>query len=135
YAFSCFWPRSPRGVRHGRACCSFFKGVSPFPTGNRVVGRYPHWACPAIVRPGSEPLRGCGLRSRKPRSREHAGTAFRNRESLDAVSPFFGPITKRNNIMSIGTILLIVLVLILVGALPTWPYSSGWGYYPSGALG
>jgi hypothetical protein len=37
--------------------------------------------------------------------------------------------------MSIGTILLIILVLILVGALPTWPYSSGWGYYPSGGLG
>jgi Protein of unknown function (DUF3309) len=34
-----------------------------------------------------------------------------------------------------GTILLIILVLILVGALPTWPYSSGWGYYPSGGLG
>jgi hypothetical protein len=37
--------------------------------------------------------------------------------------------------MSIGTILLIVLVLLLLGALPTWPYSSGWGYYPSGGLG
>jgi hypothetical protein len=34
-----------------------------------------------------------------------------------------------------GTILLIILVLILIGALPTWPYSSGWGYYPSGGLG
>lgn len=33
------------------------------------------------------------------------------------------------------TILLIVLVLMLIGALPTWPYSSGWGYYPSGGLG
>ena len=33
------------------------------------------------------------------------------------------------------TILLIVLVLILIGALPTWPYSQGWGYYPSGGLG
>ena len=33
------------------------------------------------------------------------------------------------------TILLIVLVLILVGALPTWPYSQRWGYYPSGTLG
>ena len=33
------------------------------------------------------------------------------------------------------TILVIVLVLILIGALPTWPYSSGWGYYPSGGLG
>jgi Protein of unknown function (DUF3309) len=33
------------------------------------------------------------------------------------------------------TLLLILLVLLLVGALPSWPYSSGWGYYPSGALG
>jgi uncharacterized protein DUF3309 len=37
--------------------------------------------------------------------------------------------------MSIGTILLILLVLLLIGALPAWPYSSGWGYYPSGGLG
>ena len=35
----------------------------------------------------------------------------------------------------LGTILIIILVLILLGALPTWPYSSGWGYYPSGGLG
>ena len=34
-----------------------------------------------------------------------------------------------------GTILLIILILILIGALPTWPYSAGWGYYPSGGLG
>jgi hypothetical protein len=34
-----------------------------------------------------------------------------------------------------GTILLIILVILLVGALPTWPYSSGWGYYPSGGIG
>jgi hypothetical protein len=33
------------------------------------------------------------------------------------------------------TILLIVVILILLGALPTWPYSSGWGYYPSGGAG
>ena len=37
--------------------------------------------------------------------------------------------------MSLGTILLIVLVLLLIGALPTWPYSSGWGYGPSGIAG
>lgn len=37
--------------------------------------------------------------------------------------------------MSVSTILLIVLVLLLVGALPAWPYSSSWGYYPSGGLG
>jgi hypothetical protein len=33
------------------------------------------------------------------------------------------------------TILLIILIVLLLGALPTWPYSSGWGYYPSGGLG
>ena len=35
----------------------------------------------------------------------------------------------------LGTILLIVLILLLIGALPAWPYSSKWGYYPSGGLG
>jgi hypothetical protein len=34
-----------------------------------------------------------------------------------------------------STILVIILVLLLIGALPTWPYSSGWGYYPSGGVG
>ena len=34
-----------------------------------------------------------------------------------------------------GTILIIILILILVGSLPSWPYSSGWGYYPSGGFG
>ena len=37
--------------------------------------------------------------------------------------------------MSLGTILVIVLILILVGAIPAWPHSKGWGYGPSGALG
>lgn len=37
--------------------------------------------------------------------------------------------------MSLGLILLIVLVLLLVGAIPTWPHSTSWGYGPSGALG
>ena len=37
--------------------------------------------------------------------------------------------------MSLGTILLIVLVLLLVGALPTWPHSRNWGYGPTGGLG
>ena len=35
----------------------------------------------------------------------------------------------------LGTILIIILILLLLGALPTWPYSSAWGYYPSGGLG
>lgn len=37
--------------------------------------------------------------------------------------------------MSLGTILLIVFILLLVGAIPTWPYSREWGYGPSGVLG
>ena len=35
----------------------------------------------------------------------------------------------------LGTILLVILILLLVGALPTWGYSGGWGYYPSGGIG
>jgi hypothetical protein len=35
----------------------------------------------------------------------------------------------------LSTILIVVLILLLVGALPTWPYSTGWGYYPGGGLG
>jgi hypothetical protein len=34
-----------------------------------------------------------------------------------------------------GLIVLIIVVLLVIGALPTWPYSTGWGYYPSGGLG
>jgi hypothetical protein len=37
--------------------------------------------------------------------------------------------------MSIGTILIIILILLLLGAVPSWPHSRGWGYYPSGLLG
>ncbi len=37
--------------------------------------------------------------------------------------------------MSLGTILLIVLILALIGALPSWPYSGSWGYAPSGVVG
>jgi hypothetical protein len=35
----------------------------------------------------------------------------------------------------VSTLLLIILIILLLGALPTWPYSAGWGYYPSGGLG
>jgi len=35
----------------------------------------------------------------------------------------------------LSTILIVVLILLLIGALPTWPYSAGWGYYPGGGLG
>jgi hypothetical protein len=49
------------------------------------------------------------------------------------------PATKRKfaqeMTMSLGTILLIILVLMLIGAVPAWPHSRGWGYAPSGGLG
>jgi hypothetical protein len=35
----------------------------------------------------------------------------------------------------LSTILIVILILLLIGALPTWPYSAGWGYYPGGGLG
>jgi hypothetical protein len=37
--------------------------------------------------------------------------------------------------MSLRTLLLVILILLLIGALPAWPYSTGWGYYPSGGIG
>jgi len=49
-----------------------------------------------------------------------------NRRSVDK---------ERNNLMSLGTILLIVLILMLIGVLPTWPHARTWGYGPSGILG
>lgn len=51
-----------------------------------------------------------------------AGLAWNANQSLEAT-------------VMLGTILLVILILILIGALPTWPYSSGWGYYPSGGIG
>ncbi len=44
-------------------------------------------------------------------------------------------ISAERRMEMLGTILLVILILLLVGALPTWPHSSGWGYYPSGGLG
>jgi hypothetical protein len=49
-----------------------------------------------------------------------------------------GPLTDTNtkeSAMTLGTILLIIFILLLIGAIPTWPYSRGWGYGPSGILG
>jgi hypothetical protein len=42
---------------------------------------------------------------------------------------------RRSHQMNLGTVLVIVLILLLIGAIPTWPYSAGWGYYPSGGVG
>jgi hypothetical protein len=43
--------------------------------------------------------------------------------------------TSTEKTMGLGTILLIILILMLIGAIPTWPHSRSWGYAPSGALG
>ena len=48
---------------------------------------------------------------------------------------FINTAVTRDETMSTRTILIIVVLLLLLGALPTWPYSSAWGYYPSGGLG
>jgi hypothetical protein len=45
------------------------------------------------------------------------------------------PFILKENIMTTGTILLIILIVLLIGAAPAWPYSRGWGYGPSGGLG
>jgi Na+/melibiose symporter-like transporter len=44
-------------------------------------------------------------------------------------------VSIEENLMGLGTILLIVLILMLIGAIPTWPHSRNWGYAPSGVLG
>jgi hypothetical protein len=46
-----------------------------------------------------------------------------------------GPRGNERNLMALSTILLLVILLMLVGALPAWPYSRNWGYMPSGGLG
>ena len=56
-----------------------------------------------------------------PCARQHAGAA--------------GPGSHRAQQLGLGTILLIVLILILVGVIPSWPHSKGWGYGPSGIVG
>jgi Protein of unknown function (DUF3309) len=58
---------------------------------------------------------------------------------VDAQLPDIGgastSMLREGTTMTLGTILLIVLILALIGALPSWPYSRGWGYYPSGIVG
>ena len=53
--------------------------------------------------------------------------------NLNELGPFADNFKEET--MSLGTILLIVLILMLVGVIPTWPHSRSWGYWPSGALG
>jgi hypothetical protein len=59
---------------------------------------------------------------------------FPQLELLSLTQRFTAGLDRSEETM-LGTILIIVLILLLIGALPTWPYSGGWGYYPGGGLG
>jgi hypothetical protein len=58
-----------------------------------------------------------------------------NREPPAAIDGFRYRVQQNVQDEMLGTILLIILILLLIGALPTWGYSGGWGYYPSGGVG
>lgn len=58
-------------------------------------------------------------------------TARKDRHATHYAAPF----AVEEPAMSLGTILVIVLILLLIGAVPTWPHSRSWGYAPSGGLG
>ena len=61
---------------------------------------------------------------------------IRSHRNKTSTSPRFLPDTITAwEVKQMGTILLVVLILLLLGALPTWPHSRSWGYYPSGGLG
>ncbi len=60
----------------------------------------------------------------------------RNAVGVAAPTVFFSQQRLRAEVTAmLGTILLIILIVILIGSLPSWPYSTGWGYYPSGGIG
>jgi hypothetical protein len=58
---------------------------------------------------------------------------FRSRGTSYPAKSFLGASETGKSML--GTVLIIVLILLLLGAWPSWPYSRGWGYYPSGLLG
>ena len=62
------------------------------------------------------------------------GKNMRMQHQLAPESPFHR-VRKGREEAVLGTLFLIVLVILLLGALPTWPYSRSWGYYPSGTVG
>jgi hypothetical protein len=68
-------------------------------------------------------------------SLSHSNASFRRNGTSFVDAGVLARTRQAKEETSMGTILLIILILLIVGALPTWPYSSGWGYYPSGGLG
>jgi len=76
---------------------------------------------------------------RRPEGRRTLGTGgWRFRGAIPKVSAghhFGARRTKKEAGVIMGTILIVVLVLLLLGAIPVWPHSKSWGYYPTGGLG
>jgi hypothetical protein len=75
-----------------------------------------------------------------PAGSDSVGSAKRKLQARRTIADCTAGVAARRDHLSedrtiMSTILLIVLILLLVGALPTWPHSSSWGYYPSGGLG
>jgi hypothetical protein len=60
---------------------------------------------------------------------------LRTSSRYEHVLQLCAPLTAGRDDMSIGTILLIIVILLLIGVIPAWPHSRGWGYGPSGGLG
>jgi hypothetical protein len=73
-------------------------------------------------------IRGCGAATRDRNCEELL-------EELLSNSDVFIRLAKERGKVMLSTVLIILLILLLIGALPTWPYSTGWGYYPGGGLG
>ena len=68
-------------------------------------------------------------------SRERRGRKDKSISERENSNGFDNHAGSRSEDRNMSTILLIILILLLIGALPTWPYSTGWGYYPSGGVG
>ena len=84
------------------------------------MGRTPHRTEPD----SSSPSQRASKRAKPECRNKLVGGAYGN-----------GTLSGEGINMTMGTILLVLLILMLVGAFPTWPHSKGWGYYPSGGLG
>jgi hypothetical protein len=77
-------------------------------------------------------VEGSGLRVRLHRIARGGRASLEQSRCTCVWQPTFSQ--SFNSRMSLGTILLIILILLLIGAIPSWPYGAGWGYYPSGGI-
>jgi hypothetical protein len=80
-------------------------------------------------------LRATGINNPSPEKVPGRSERCTLQGTIGTMSRLAADVLDGDQIMSVGTILLIILILALIGAFPAWPYSSGWGYYPSGGVG